>query len=343
MKSYQLHSADDRHAVFAQLSPRIWLENDLLRAWVVTDPEVILRIFRSPLAVVSSLTDVLKAIRENYGTELPNVAYACGVLPLLVADEAHPAARKGFATFLAARLSELDAELADLSKACLAPLGRKGHVDLVSEVVDPFIHRVFSVFLQCDLPPEFLSMHVGDILSFNTNLARLKNLEGRIAKTLAFLRETTPNDDDIAWKFTCLVFGLDSLAMMLTEGIVAALRDDPVGSAGTRLPIFPIETGVPVTFRRAKADFDMDGCAFKAGDLIRLQLQSFGYSRAAEHSKFIFGAGMHSCVGKQLSLRIWESFKRDFDALDLRARMANYQLMPSHFIILHKLVEVEVQ
>ena len=159
VKSYQLHSADDRHAVFAQLSSRIWLENDLLRAWVVTDPEVILRIFRSPLAVVSSLTDVLKAIRENYGTELPNVAYACGVLPLLVADEAHPAARKGFATFLAARLSELDAELADLPKTCLAPLGRKGRVDLVSEVVDPFIHRVFSVFLQCDLPPEFLSMH----------------------------------------------------------------------------------------------------------------------------------------------------------------------------------------
>lgn len=343
MKSYQLHSADNRQAVFAQLSPPIWLESDLLRAWIVTDPAVILRVLRSPLAVVSSLTEVLKAIRENYGTDLPNVAYACGVLPLLVADAAHPAARKGFATFLAARLAELDAELPELSKACLAPLGGKGRVDIVSEVVDPFIHRVFSVFLQCNLPPEFLSMHVGDILSFNTNLARLRNLEGRIEKTLAFLRETTANEADIAWKFTCLVFGLDSLAMMLTEGIVAALRGEGSNPEGVRLPQFPIETGVPVTFRRAKADFDMDGCAFRAGDLIRLQLQAFGYSELAEHRSFIFGAGMHSCVGKQLSLRIWDSFKREFDRLDLKARIADYQLMPSHFIILHKLVEVEVR
>lgn len=343
MKSYQLHSVDNRRALFAQLSPPNWLENDLLRAWVVTDPAAILRVFRSPLAVVSSLTEVLKAIRENYGTELPNVAYACGVLPLLVADEAHPAARKGFATFLAARLAELEGELSELSKACLSPLSCPGRVDIVSEVVDPFIHRVFSVFLQCDLPPEFLAMHVGDILSFNTNLARLRSLEARIAGTLEFLRATTPNEADIAWKFTCLVFGLDSLAMMLTESIVTAVRDASDDRAGVRLPQFPIETGVPVTFRRAKSDFDMDGCAFKAGDLIRLQLQAFGYSEQAEHRNFIFGAGMHSCVGKQLSLRIWDSFKREFDRLDLKARIADYQLMPSHFIILHKLVEVDVR
>jgi len=343
VKSYQLHSADSRQALFAQLSPRVWLENDLLRAWVITDPAVILRVLRSPLAIVSSLTDVMKAIKENYGTELPNVAYACSVLPLLVADEAHPAARKGFATFLAARLAELEGELPELSKACLSPLSRPGRVDIVSEVVDPFIHRVFSVFLQCDLPAEFLAMHVGDILSFNTNLARLKSLEARIAKTLEFLRATTPNEADIAWKFTCLVFGLDSLAMMLTESIVTATGGASAHHEGIRLPQFPIETGVPVTFRRAKADFEMDGCSFKAGDLIRLQLQAFGYSELPEYRNFIFGAGMHSCVGKQLSLRIWDSFKREFDRLDLKAGMTDYQLMPSHFIILHKLVEVDVR
>lgn len=342
MKSYQLHSTDNRQAVFGDLSPRVWLENDLLRIWVVTDPSLLLRVFRSPFAIVSRLMDVVASIKENYGFEFPHVAYACGVLPLLVDDDAHPAARKGFATFLAARLAELEAELPDLSKTCLAPLGKSGTVDIVSEVVDPFIHRVFSVFLQCDLPAEFLSMHVGDILSFNTNLARLKSLDARIAKTLSFLRSTTTAEDDIAWKFTCLVFGLDSLAMMLTESIVTALRDDQARSAGARLPEFPTETGVPVTFRRAARDFEMDGHEFKEGDLIRLQLQTFGYSEAAEDWKFIFGAGMHSCVGKQLSLRIWHHFMQEFDRISPKARVVEYEQIPSHFIILHKLVKVEV-
>jgi cytochrome P450 len=130
--------------------------------------------------------------------------------------------------------------------------------------------------------------------------------------------------------------------MMLTESIATALRDGAMTASGVKLPEFPVETGVPVTFRRAKADFDMDGHAIAAGDLIRLQLQSFGYSAALEDHKFIFGAGMHSCVGKQLSLRIWDHFKREFDALGLKARIARYELFPSHFIILHKLVELEV-
>lgn len=342
MKSYQLHSTNNRQAVFAELSPRVWLENDLLRVWVVTEPSLVLRVFRSPLAVVSSLMDVVGLIKSTYGIELPHVAYACGVLPLLVQDDAHPSARKGFATFLAARLFELESELPRLSHSSLAPLSRKGNVDIVSEVVDPFIQAMFSVFLQCSLPEEFLSMHVGDILSFNTNLARLKSLDARIAKTLAFLRDTTASEDEVAWKFTCLVFGLDSVAMMLTESIVTTLRDERSRSAGARLPEFPVETGVPVTFRRAKNDFEIDGWEFKAGDLIRLQLQSFGYSELADDRKFIFGAGMHSCVGKQLSLRIWDHFKREFDGLDLKARIAAYEQIPSHFIILHKLVQVEV-
>lgn len=342
MKSYQLHSADRRREMFAALSPRVWLENELLRVWAVTEPSLILRVFRSPLAVVSSLTEVLKAIKHNYGLDLPNVVYACGVLPLLVEDAAHPAARKGFATFLAARLGELEPQLPALSRSCIEPLARPGQVDIVSEVVDPFIQHVFSVFLQCSLPEDFLSMHVGDILSFNTNLARLKSLDARIAKTLTFLRQTSASEDEVAWKFTCLVFGLDSLAMMLTESIATALRDEASAAGGVKLPEFPVETGVPVTFRRAKADFEMEGHAIAAGDLIRLQLQSFGYSAAPEDHKFIFGAGMHSCVGKQLSLRIWDHFKREFDALGLKARIARYELFPSHFIILHKAVELEV-
>ena len=341
-KSYQLHSAANRKAVFAGLSPRLWLEAGLVRTWVVADTAAALRIFRSPHAAVSSMADVLAAIKNRYGIELSGVAYACRVLPLLVTDEIHPATRRGFATYLAARLTELEAQLPDIATLSFAPLRRKGTVDLVSEVVAPFLRRIFSVVLQCPLPEEVVALHVGDILAFNASLSTLKSLDARITKALSFLRAETPGQVDVEWKFSSLVFGLDSLAMMLTEGVVAALREQPAQSTSLRLPEFPIETGLPLTFRRVKGDFTMEGCEFKANDFIRLQLQPFGYSQNAEDRKFIFGTGMHSCVGKQLSLRIWDRFRAELERLDLKARIVSYETSPSHYIILHKRVLIEV-
>lgn len=338
MKFYQLHAADDRPAAFANLSPPVWLENDFLRTWVVADPDLALKILRSPLAVIASRAGILKTLSDRYGIELPNAAYACRVLPVLAEDDAHPAVRKGFATFLAGRLSALDPHLGELARKALAPLGRKGRLELLSDIVEPFIVNVFSVLLQRDVPQEILSLGIADIVFFNTTVSRMRALDSRVAKALSFLRAGNDSEDEVAWKFTCLVFGLDSLSAMLTESLVAALR----GPYGTKLPDHPVETGVPVTFRSAETDFEMNGHHFKKGDLIRLQLQSFGYSERTEDRKFIFGAGMHSCVGRQLTLRIWEQFRQAYNGLDIQTRIVERELVPSHYLILYKSVQVEV-
>lgn len=343
MKSYQLHSAENRRAVFAQLSPRIWREEDILRMWVVADPALVVRIMRNPATVISDLAEVLKTVKAKFGIELPNVDYACSVLPVLVHDDLHPAIRRSFATFLAGRLAELDTELPGLVKSSLAPLSRQGRVDIVAQVVKPFMQKIFSIFLKSDMPADFLTIHVIEILSFKAMVTHLRNLDARIGRTLSYLRTTTADENEVGWKFICLVFGLDSVAMMLAEGLVTAMREfDPTASTAAKLPDFPIETGVPVSHRRAKSDFEIDGYKFAAGDWIRLQMQSLGYSPAAEDHKFIFGAGAHSCLGKQVSLRIWEAYKREFDGLNVKARVVDYRLIPSHYIIFHDSVEVEV-
>lgn len=342
MKSYQIHSAEDRHAVFAGGAPGIWREDDLLRMWVVTDAGLVVRILRSPFTAISDLNEVLAAVKAKYGVELPNVDYACGVLPVLVQDDVHPTIRRSFATFLAGRLTELDTRLPGLVKSCLAPLACKGSVNIVAQVVNPLIQKIFSIFLKSDMPSEFLTIHVTEILSFKAMVSHLRNLDARIAKTLSYLQATTPDQEEIGWKFICLVFGVDSVAMMLAESLVTALRGTDPACSAARLPEFPVETGVPVSHRRAKTDFEIDGHKFAAGDLLRLQMQSLGYSQLAENRKFIFGAGAHSCLGKQVSLRIWEAFRREFNALNVKARVVDYRLTPSHYIIFHDSVQVEV-
>jgi hypothetical protein len=344
MKSYQLHSAEDRHAVFAGLAPRVWREDDLLRMWIVADPQVIQEILRRPEAALMDLGEILAAVKAKFGVELANVEYACKVLPVLVQEDVHPAIRKQFAAFISGCLAELDAQLPDIMKSSLSPLRRKGGVDLLAEVVNPLIQRTFSIFLKSDMPAEFLTLHVTEILSFKAMVAHLKKLDDRIATVLSHLRATTANEEEVGWKFTCLVFGLHTVTMMLAESIVAALRtSEATGQPAAKLPDFPVETGVPVSHRRAKADFQVAGHNFAAGDFIRLQMQALGYSSVSEDRRFIFGTGVHSCLGKHVSLRIWDAFRREFDAVNVTARVIDYRLAPSHYIIFHEAVEIEVQ
>jgi cytochrome P450 len=343
MKSFQLHTADNRKELFAGLSPRVWLEADLVRTWVVADSTLALKLLRHPLVIIASRAGILDTINEKFGMEFPAVAYACKVLPVLAEDDAHAAVRKDFATYLAERLRELEPRLAEFSGSCLRRLSRKGNVDIVSEVIDPFVHKVISVLIRTEAPAEILALDMADALFFNTMVTRLQTLEARIDRAVSFLRTESCDENEVAWKFTCLVFGVDSLSGTLTESVVSALRElDPRGTDTARLPDFPVETGVPVTMRMAGADFALAGIEFKAGDAIRLQLQSFSYSDNVADRQFIFGAGMHSCVGKQLSLRLWQSFKQEFDRLGLKARILDYRLARSHFLMLHKRVNVEV-
>ena len=72
MKSYQLHTAEGWHADFAGLSPRVWLENELLRTWIIAEPATISRILRSHLTRFSDLVDFISIVKAKYGVELPN-------------------------------------------------------------------------------------------------------------------------------------------------------------------------------------------------------------------------------------------------------------------------------
>jgi hypothetical protein len=343
MKSYELHTAEDREAVFARLSPRIWLENDLARTWVVADPALVLKLLRHPMLVIASRAGILEVLAGQHGLHFPAVSYACRVLPVFVQDASHTDIRKGFATYLAARLLDLKPHLAEFCRASLHRLRHKGQVDIASEVIDPLVRKILSVLLKAEVPAEVPSLNLIDAIFFNTTVSGLTSLDARIGQALSFLRATGGDENEIAWKFISLVFGDYSLAATLTESVVKALREhDRRSDEGARLPDFPIETGVPVTLRVVTSDFAIDGVEFRSGDIVRLQLQSLGYSGSSEDQQFIFGAGRHSCIGKQMSLRVWQTFKQEFDALKLKARVTRYETVPSHFVILHKAVKVDV-
>lgn len=343
MKTSELHIAADRHEYLAGLSPKVWLERSFLRTWVIADPSLIVKLLRSGHAVILDVDDMISAIERGYGVEFPNVRFASRYLPLFLEGEAHAEQRRNFSRYLAGRLPDLESHLPALAERHLQPFGNKGSVELMAEITGPLVRDITSIFVQRPVTPEIGALDLLDVFALNKNLTRFKDLDLRVGKARAFLATEGEDKKLLGCRFSALVMGYETLLTMLTEGLHQAFRNPPCdGGDHVVLPDFPVETGVPISYRRAFDDFEMAGHAFKAGDLLRLQLQALGYSPREEDHKWIFGAGTHSCVGKQISLRIWKEVKRVLDAMKMRGRITSSVLEPSHYMARHKSVHVEV-
>jgi cytochrome P450 len=343
VKTSQLHLVPDRRERFAALAPKIWLESDLLRTWVIAEPALIIELLRHPQAAILSIDDMIGAIERNYAVDFPRVRFAARHLPLFLDDEAHSERRRSFSKYLSQRLTDLERSLPELIERHLQPLRRKGTVELVSEVTAPLVREITSLFAGCSLPPAIDALDLLDLFALNKSLARFKDLEGRLGEAIELLGAGEQEGEGLGNRFTALVMGLETLKAMLTEGLCSAFSLQASTNDGSAvLPAYPIETGVPISYRRAEADFTITGHDFAKGDLFRLQLQTLGYVPRQADRQWIFGAGAHSCVGKQASLRVWGEFKTVFDALAIRTRIISYELAQSHYLVRHRTVHVEV-
>lgn len=343
MRTSALHTAPDRRARFAALTPKVWLETSPFRTWVIGEPALIVEVLRSPHAGILHIEAMLDAVERAYRISFPNVRFAARHLPLFLAGGAHAARRRIFSKYLAGRLVELEKRLPELVARHVDPLRNAGQVDVVSAITGPLVRDLTSVLAGRTVPQEINSLALLDLFALNKSLARFKDLELRTARAIAFLAGEEEDEELLGCRFTALVMGFETLLAMLTEGIVTAFRDRSTAVTGhVELPETPIETGVPVSYRQAAVDFELGEYAFRTGDLLRLQLQTLGYSGRAPESERIFGAGEHACVGKMVSLRIWTHFKQSFDALGIRGCVRTCETAPSHYLLRHNSVLIEV-
>lgn len=341
MKSYELHTAQDCQALFADLPQKVWLETDLLRVWVVADPHICLEALRSPALAVPDTMAILEQFEVRLGRTFEHVRTANSYVLVLLRAAAHAELRKALARFLAEGLRRLENKFPEMVSAALKPLRTAGIVDLYAQVTRPLIADIISEMIGQKVTPGIQDLMLGDILTANKSPMKLHQLNADYGKALDFLSQSSQDPAEIACKLNCLTFGFDSLTMALMENMIAACRDRAPGQAA-ELPDYPVETGVSVTFRRALRDCRFGPHQFAAGDLLRLQLQPLGYSDQRELKEAIFGAGPHSCVGRQLSLKVWSHLAQAFNALGLRAEIATYDLVPSHFIARYHSVKIKV-
>ena len=341
IKSYELHTARNRPALFASLSPKVWHETDFLHVWVVADPQIGMEVLRSPAMAMPDLLAVVDHVESNTGQSLENVRTAISCLPALLEGPAHADLRKALAKFLAEGLKRLESVLPELVDLALAPLRPSSMVDIYREVARPLVTSVISELIGQKLTTDIHDLMLGDIFILNKSPSKLRQLNAAYGTTLEFLSHSTEDAVEMACKLSCLAFGMETLIGLIVENIFMACKGQPVGETA-RLPEYPVETGLPVTWRRALRDCEFGSYKFCAGDFLRIQMQTLGYSEQPALKAAIFGAGIHSCVGKQLSLKIWSHLKDSFNGLGLRAEITEYELVPSHFFAHYRSVKIKV-
>jgi cytochrome P450 len=343
VKVTTLHIVPDRQERFAALSPKVWLEASFLRTWMIAEPRLIVGLLRDSRAVILNVEHMIESIEKAYGVAFPHVRFAARHLPLFLEGKIHAERRRSFSRYLAGRMADLEAKLPKLVKHRLEPLRRKGTVELVSEVTSPLVRDINSIFVERPVSEEIGALNLLDLFALNKSLQRFKDLDRRAGEAIAFLGHDGQDESILGSRFSLLTMGFETLLTMLTESLHMAFRLQPAETQGPIiLPDFPVETGVPISYRRAAADFEMAGHAFKAGDLLRLQLQALGYSAHEPDNKWIFGAGTHSCVGKQVTLHIWKEFKQVFDGMGVSGRIGAIDLVPSHYVVRHNFIHAEV-
>ena len=93
----------------------------------------------------------------------------------------------------------------------------------------------------------------------------------------------------------------------------------------------------------ASIDISVGRCPVRAGDTVKLRLQAAAYADKPEIKNLIFGAGPHSCIGKNVSLVLWEHFSVAFNAIQLHAKNGAYDAIVEPHMIRYRKAEIEIR
>lgn len=334
-------TAQERRSQYANLRDKVWLENEFLRAWLVADPEVMSDILRAPDMALPGIEGMVSHIEQRSGKSLSSLRRAANLIPIMHSGETHAALRRALAVYLMEKAKAAATVLPPMISTFLQIFKIKGSVDVHHDVVEPMIEQFISFLVGKPVPPEILGLRLDLILIHSKSPSLVIELDRCFSIAIRFLEQDCKDELDLVCKVCCITFGAETLIMMLVESILYAV--EIAGDGPANLPDFPHETGVPLSWRLATKDTSLGGCPVRAGDMVKLRLQAAAYADKPEIKNLIFGAGPHSCIGKNVSLVLWEHFSFAFNTLQLHAKNGAYDaIVEPHMIRYHK-AEIEIR
>lgn len=321
----------------------ITFENKLFPIWQISDPAQILKILKSDLVACPDIASLIAKIEVQWNISLPSLRFATSCLPIFLEAGSHAVCRRSIGAYLSDRNAMLRPVLEEKLPALLSPLEQRGTVDLANSVVKPIVDLVLKTVLEIPLPDFIWDINFSSILNLdNYSVSRLRKLDSEFEAVISAIKTPTQSDAEMVNKFAFLFFARQSLFGTLIEGIVRSLAesnsDRPIR---LELPDFPPGTSTPVTYRTALKELKLNKFLIPPGATLRLQLDRFLSSQNPQFCHFIFGAGRHSCLGKNLTMTVWSCLREQVNRIKVTACISSYKV-GTNFVVKHDEVIVRI-
>lgn len=246
-------------------------------------------------------------LEERFGLDFSNLRLAFGHIPLCLHGARHAEARKAIAGQLARRRSAVLSTMGTRVERHFGGLGRPGPVELMAQVVEPFVADFMGALIELDdagLDPDSL---ISRIFSRGMGIAKRKRAEAEVAALRARIEASGDTaEGDVGKKLAMMILGRDAL----TGTLAYSLRDVLVAGEGEPFsalawPDLPGATGVPYIERMAHEHATVEGIDLAPGTRVRIMLRAFGETDDPRDRAQFFGAGAHTCLGRPIALEAW--------------------------------------
>jgi cytochrome P450 len=332
-----LHRDSARDAFFPELLRRSLFFDPTIKAWVASGASCCEAMLLSPHLSVSPYQRAYQDMaRRHQDYVFPNLLFAFKYIPMCLDGDAHKIARRGIAEYVAARKGAVSAAAPAIVDRWFGQLAAREQIELMTDAIEPLVKDVLGTLNQTDEAGRALIRSASAVFDRMMGAKKRRELDDELAAIRDSIRRglgPQASEDQEGFCLALFILGNDALAGTLGESLHRVF----VTNSGRRLneidyPTTPIATGVPFVERIVAEPFEYEGTIFRQGERIRILLQSFQYSGNAADRIRMFGAGIHACLGRQLSLEVWSLITSRLAKIDARVDIQDYALRDDDYV-----------
>ncbi len=317
---YQLQKQPDRRQHYGREGGLWWSQQ--LHRWMVSDPALIEQVLRSSAFVGHDFG--VSAVMSRFGIDLRHLEELSRHFPLAHEGERHRALRKKFsaeialntASALAAFEQEINVGLERLSRA-------HGQLCAMRDLLAPASLAAVLRLAGLDMAPVADLQTIPLLFDDTISLGKRRRINAAVDGIFHAIGEAIP-DDEKYFRIAIMALSANTLLGSLGQSLLQVLSENP--DTALRDIAFDRDfpaTGLPLIEKRAAKDILLAGRAIKAGDRLRLFLDSAGFEQggAPAFSELYFAAGKHKCPGMNFSRRCWKLLAAALSRSALKLRL----------------------
>lgn len=245
---------------------------------------------------------------------------------------------------LAKQRAHLREVLPALIDGYFSVLEREGTHDLWVVAIQPFVERLMSELAEFELAPD-ATCRISSIFDPACSPAKRLRLEADAALTFARAKAAFPaaTPREIDMRVALAVMGCDALSGSIAASLQAffvQLEAKPIGAEP--FPEVPLGTAVPYIWRQQRATAKEQLAGLPQENIIEFRLDQFTGESSAERLQF-FGAGVHSCVGKAISLDAFRALGKYLNNLTSCVTSCELKIEPKHVLAVPTEMKVNIR